>query len=176
MSGFMKKNKTVSTVLAVVVAVLILVTDQVSKYLVIKNFSLTDSMPVIPGIVNLTYIHNTGAAFGILKDQSWILLGITIAAMLVCIGVVFKNLYKSQLVHWAVLLVLSGGLGNMIDRIFRRGNVVDFIELAFVDFPIFNIADCAVCIGVGILILYFVLDAFKKPHLVDMHTTEHTEK
>ncbi len=172
----MQRGKTVSTVLAVVVAIAVLVLDQVSKYLIINNFTLTQSVPVIPGVIHFTYIHNTGAAFGILKDQSWILLGVTIAVMIVCVGAVFKNLYKSQLVHWAIMLVLSGGIGNMIDRVFRHGNVVDFIEFAFIRFPVFNVADIAVCVGVGILILYFILDTFKRPKLADIPTSEKPEK
>ncbi len=171
----MQKNKTLSTILAVVVAALVLALDQVSKCLIVSNFTLTQSVPVIPGVIRFTYIHNTGAAFGMFKDQSWILLGITIVIMLLCVGAVFKNLFKSQLVHWAIMLVLSGGIGNMIDRLFRSGNVVDFIEFDFFRFPVFNVADIAVCVGVGILILYFILDVFKRPTPNDAQNTEKSE-
>ena len=63
---------------------------------------------------------------------------------------------------WAGSLIISGGIGNMIDRIFRDGNVIDFLEVKFIDFPIFNIADCGVCIGAGLLILYFIIDMIKE--------------
>ena len=80
----------------------------------------------------------------------------------VCVFVLIKY-RKSKLLFWAVTLVLSGGIGNMIDRIFRGGNVVDFLHFEFFpQFPIFNIADCAVVLGAGLLILYFLIDTVKE--------------
>ena len=73
-----------------------------------------------------------------------------------------KEGFKNKLLFFSVCLILSGGIGNMIDRIFRNGNVVDFIHLHFMpEFPVFNIADCAVCIGAGLLLLYFIIDMIK---------------
>ena len=62
---------------------------------------------------------------------------------------------------WALCLVLGGGIGNLIDRIFRGGNVVDFLEFGFFEFPVFNLADIAVCIGAGLILLYFIIDFVK---------------
>ena len=77
-----------------------------------------------------------------------------------------KNKIKNPLLIWAMTLVLSGGIGNMIDRVFRDGNVVDFLHFTFwPDFPIFNVADCAIVVGAGLLILYFLLDSIKEYNL-----------
>ena len=82
--------------------------------------------------------------------------------MLICIALLLKYGVKDKLMFWAISLVLSGGIGNMIDRIFRDGEVVDFIQLDFwKSYPIFNVADCAIVIGAGLLMLYFVKDIIK---------------
>ena len=147
-------------ILAIVCSVLIVIADQVSKYFIVANFELGESVTAIDGILNITYINNSGAAFGILQNQTWIFLGITVLIMIICIGMLIKKTYSSKIMLWAILLVLAGGLGNMIDRIFRNGNVVDFLEFGFIKFPIFNIADCSIVIGTGLIILYFIVDFF----------------
>ena len=81
--------------------------------------------------------------------------------MVICIGLLIRKTFDSKLMLWALCLVLGGGVGNMIDRVFRGGNVIDFLEFGFVEFPVFNIADCAVCIGAALMILYFISDFIK---------------
>ncbi len=166
-----------SAILAIVCSVLIVIADQVSKYLVITQMQPNQVIEnVIPGIINFNRIPpNTGAAFGIFQGQTWFLITITSLIMVVCIGMLIRKTFNSNTMFWALCLVLSGGLGNLIDRVFRGGNVVDFLEFAFFDFPVFNIADCAVCIGAGLIVLYFIMDlisdAKKKKHL-SSETTE----
>lgn len=147
-------------IIAIVCSVLIVIADQVSKYLIVANFQLGESKTVVDGLLNITYINNRGAAFGILQNQTWIFLGITVLVMVICIGMLVKKTYESKLMFWAILLVLAGGTGNMIDRIFRAGKVVDFFEFGFIKFPIFNVADCAIVIGASLIVLYFVIDLF----------------
>lgn len=148
--------------IAGLISVLFLVADQLSKSYIANNFTLTESVPFIDGVIDLTYIHNLGGAWGIMNGHTWILLSLTFLIMIVCVAMVVKNGFKSKLLFFAVCLVISGGIGNMIDRIFRGGEVVDFIHLHFMpDFPVFNIADCAVCIGAGLLMLYFIIDMVK---------------
>ena len=82
--------------------------------------------------------------------------------MIICVALLIKEGFKNKFLFFAVSLILSGGIGNMIDRLFRDGNVVDFIHLHFMpEFPVFNIADCAVCIGAGLLLLHFVIEMVK---------------
>lgn len=149
-------------ILAVVTAVLFLGLDQLTKFIVIKDMQLFESVPFIKGLMNFTYIHNTGGAWGILNKHTWVLIVFTALAMLVCLFVLIKYAKTSKLLFFALCLILSGGVGNMIDRIFRGGKVIDFLEVTFIDFPVFNVADIAVCIGAGLLMLYFVLDMIKE--------------
>jgi len=98
-----------------------------------------------------------------LQGHTWILVSVTIAVMFVCIALLLKHGFKNKLMFWSVTLVLFGGIGNMIDRIFREGNVIDFLHFEFwPSFPVFNVADCGIVIGAGLLILYFVLDMIKE--------------
>jgi len=153
----------VSYILAVVVAAAVLGIDQLTKAYVAANFTLATSREFIPGIIDLTYIHNDGGAWGMLGGYTWILLSVTIIIMLVCITLLLKYGSQDKLMFWAIMLVLSGGVGNMIDRIFRDGNVVDFLHFAFMpDFPVFNVADCAIVIGAGLLLLYYLLGTIKE--------------
>ena len=145
-------------ILAIAVSVLFLVADRVSKYLVDTNMELFDSIPFIPKFLDFYYIHNTGGAWGVFSGKTWLLVVTTAAVMIACIVVLIKNGRKNPLFFWSICLVLSGGVGNMIDRIFNEGKVIDFIRTLFMEFPIFNIADCAVVIGAGLLILHFVLE------------------
>ena len=92
-----------------------------------------------------------------------ILVPITVIIMALCVVLYVKYGKKSRLLLWAISLVLSGGIGNMIDRLFRGGNVVDFLHFEFFpSFPVFNVADCAVVVGAGLLILCFILDTVKE--------------
>ena len=153
----------VSYILAVVTGAIVLATDQFTKYLVKTNFEIGKSYDFLPGFVNFTYIHNTGGAWGMLRGYTWLLLSVTIVVMLVCMALLLKCGAKNKVMFWSIMLILSGGLGNMIDRLFRGGLVVDFLQFDFwQDFPVFNIADCAIVIGCGLLILHFILDWIKE--------------
>lgn len=153
----------ISYVLALVVGALSLGIDQYTKYYIVNNFELTGGCDFIKGLINIFYIRNGGGAWGILEGHTWGLLAMTFIIMIVCITLLFKWGIKNKLVFWAMSLVLFGGIGNIIDRIFRGGEVVDFLQFAFwTDFPVFNIADCAIVIGVGLLLLYFVIDTVKE--------------
>lgn len=149
-------------ILAIVCAVLALAADQFTKYIVITNMTLNESIDFLPGFMNFWYIHNEGGAWGFLEGYTWLLLSLTVVIMLVCIAMLLKFGPKNKVLFWSVCLILSGGLGNMIDRIFRDGKVIDFLHFQFIDFPVFNVADCAVVVGAGLLILYFVLDMIKE--------------
>ena len=147
-----------SLILAIVVGLLLLAADQFTKYYVVANFALAETKPAIDGLFDFTYIHNKGGAWGMLDGHTWLLLALTVFAMLICLAMLIKSGKNNKLLFWSITLILSGGLGNMIDRIFRDGNVVDFIRLQFIDFPIFNVADCAVVIGAILLMIHFFLD------------------
>lgn len=144
---------------AVLSGLAVLGLDQYTKHLVSTHFVLGESRTFIKGFIELTYIHNTGAAWGMLSGKTYILIAVTLAVMAVCIALFVKYAKGSRLMLWALTLVLSGGVGNMIDRVFRDGKVVDFLHFEFFpSFPVFNIADCAIVVGAVILALYFIIE------------------
>lgn len=144
----------VSYILAVITGIIVLAADQLSKVFISKNFEMAKSYEFLPGLLDITYIHNDGAAWGMLGGYTWLLLSITIVVMLACIALLLKWGLRDKVMFWSAMLILSGGVGNMIDRIFRGGNVIDFLHFEFwPTFPVFNIADCAICVGAGLIIL-----------------------
>lgn len=166
----------ISYTLAFLCGVLLLGADQLTKYYISTNFVLGESREFLSGFIDLTYIHNRGGAWGMLYGRTYILLPITLVIMIICIIFYVKYGKKSRLLLWAITLVMSGGIGNMIDRVFRGGNVVDFLHFEFFpSFPVFNVADCAIVVGAGLLILYFILDAVREEKQKKLkNTSEHT--
>ena len=134
------------------IAFLIILIDQISKFVIRNSMHLSQSIPVIKNIFHITYIHNFGAGFGILQQQKLFL--ILISAIVVCIILFYSKKIgkKERLLQITIGIVLGGTIGNLIDRIIY-GYVIDFLDFRI--WPIFNIADSAVTIGVIFLIFYY---------------------
>ncbi len=146
----------ITYILAAITGTLLLAADQLTKVYVQNNFEMAKSYEFLPGLIDITYIYNDGGAWGMLGGYTWLLLSVTIVVMLVCIALLLKYGTTDKLMFWAIVFVLSGGVGNMIDRIFRDGKVIDFLHFEFwPTFPVFNVADCAIVIGAGLLMFYF---------------------
>ena len=131
--------------------------DQITKHLAFIHLSgRTTSLVVIPHVINFRYLTNSGAAWGMLSDQRWIYMSISIAAILAILYLLFR-LRKSRdpLLKTALLFFVGGGIGNMIDRI-ANGYVIDFLEFGFMDFPVFNVADSFVTIAAALMIVYLI--------------------
>jgi signal peptidase II len=130
--------------------------DQLTKYLVVQNIPLYGQVEAIPGLFHLTYVQNTGAAFSMLQGMQWlfalIFLVLTVAMIY---DLVKKAMPFTKLERWLVICVYAGGLGNMIDRL-RLGYVVDMIAVDFMNFPVFNVADCFITCGCILLMLHLV--------------------
>ncbi len=144
-----------------VMIILITAFDQITKFLAVKYFKGSEPVNFIEGVVRFNYSENTGMAFSMLSGARWVFVAVT---AVVCIGILwylFSNRCRPLWLYWSLGVVCAGGIGNLIDRIFY-GYVVDFIEPVFVDFAIFNIADCAVTLGAASLILYLISDLIKK--------------
>ena len=154
----------ITYVLAVLCGALVMVFDQYTKHIIAANYVLGGKGKVlIPGLIDIIYVRNDGGAWGMLGGSTWLLLSLTVVIMLVCIALLLKYGAKNKFMFWAILLIISGGLGNMIDRIFRGGYVVDFLHFTFWDsFPVFNVADCAIVIGGTMLVLYLISGIFKE--------------
>lgn len=148
----------------IVIAVVVTAADQLSKLLILNNFSSTDHLTLLPGILDIVYVQNRGAAFSILNSHTW-LLGAVSAAFCVAITVyMLKKKPQKKLLLLCGGLLLGGALGNGIDRIFR-GFVVDFIEITLFRFPVFNVADIAITAGAALLVINVILNDKKEQSL-----------
>ena len=138
-------------------AALIVVADQITKYLTVALIPLYSRVDFIPGLLSFTYVRNYGAAFSSFQGQQWLFALI----FLVFTGLILweyrkKTMGFSKFERWCVAAIYGGGLGNMIDRL-RLGYVVDMIETEFMAFPVFNVADCFITCGCVLLIAHLVL-------------------
>lgn len=149
-------------VFVLLAAALLVVIDQVTKGLIAGSFYIGQSVTVIPHVLHFTYIHNSGAVFGILKDHPWVFNTVTVICVAAALVLLVSGRVKRKLYIWAIGLIISGGIGNMIDRLSLK-YVVDFIEVKFIYFPyIFNIADCCVVIGCCLIILQVIIELFQE--------------
>lgn len=145
-----------------VISAVILAADQLAKYLVANNFELFYTTPIIKGLLEFCYLHNDGAAMGMLSGNRIFLIGLPIVMIAAILIIQFTGKITSPLVMWALSLVVGGGIGNLIDRI-RFGYVVDFIRfpVSFFNYS-FNIADIAVTVGAAMIVLYLLTDIFRQ--------------
>ena len=136
-----------------ILAAIIVAVDQFTKFLTVQNIDLYEIVEVIPNVLSWMYIRNTGAAWSILEGQMWFFYLITI----IVVGAVIYYLQKfgknSRLFSIALALILAGSIGNFIDRI-RFEYVIDMVRLEFINFPIFNVADMSLSIGVFLMIIF----------------------
>ena len=131
------------------IGILVFIIDQLVKHLVVSTMHLGQSLPLIKGIFHITYVLNPGAAFGMLEHQRWFFILVALAAVLLGAAFYKKLQQESFLMRSGAGLLLGGAVGNLADRI-QSGLVVDFLDFRI--WPVFNIADIAICAGAGILI------------------------
>jgi signal peptidase II len=146
-------------VLYYIIAVIIIGIDQVTKWLIVKNMELGESITVIENFIYITSHRNRGAAWGILQGQMWFFYIITTIVIIGIIYYIQKYTKENKVMGIALGLMLGGAIGNFIDRLFRK-EVVDFINtyIFSYDFPIFNVADSALCVGVVLLFIQMLLE------------------
>lgn len=135
-------------------AAAIAVVDQIVKYLTVAHIGLYEKVEFIPGVLGFTYYQNTGAAFSSFEGMQWLFALIFV----IFTGAILYEYFKKPMgfttfERWCIAAIYGGGLGNMIDRV-RMGYVVDMFETKFMDFPIFNVADCFITCGVILLIIH----------------------
>lgn len=140
------------TFVAIAIGLLLAVLDQVIKYLVSADLKPMGSVTVIDNILNFTYVENRGVAFGMFSGMRWVFIALT--ALLICAIIIymFKRKPQSKLFYVCVALIIGGGIGNLIDRIFY-GYVIDYISLSFFS-PVCNFADYCITIGTVLLVIY----------------------
>lgn len=128
--------------------------DQLTKYLAVTRLAGKSSFPLIPGVFELYYLENRGAAFGMLTNRQWFFAGIAVL-MIFAAGYVYLRMPGERrylFLRVICILIASGAAGNLLDRLTRH-HVVDFLYFSAIDFPVFNVADCYVCIGTGLALL-----------------------
>lgn len=162
-----------------IIAAIILIGDQWLKYWVTVNITLsTGEAALIPGVVKLVNIHNSGAAFGLLGDTAyarWLFLGVAALFVIVIIVVLAKHMFKSRFANWCAVLALAGAVGNCIDRALY-GYVVDMFKVEFMDFAVFNVADIFLVLACFAFIIYLIVDIFKGGRSDDDDDDEEEEK
>ncbi len=143
--------------LYIITAAIVLVADILTKILAVKKLAPVYSVKVIKNILNFTYVENKGIAFGMFSGGRFAFIAITIAILILIILIIFKTPKekRSAFLKFGGALVVGGAIGNLVDRVLY-GYVVDFIEVKFIDFPVFNVADIAVCIGAGLLLIHYL--------------------
>ncbi|MDO9558631.1 MAG: signal peptidase II [Syntrophales bacterium] len=141
---------------------LILLLDQITKFYVDASMRLHESIPVIQGLFSITYVRNPGAAFGFLADasplfRSIFFLAVTVLAIILVVHYIWKSRVEEPFLTFALSLILSGAVGNLIDRI-RFGEVIDFLDVYIGSYhwPAFNVADSAISVGAVILFIELV--------------------
>ena len=128
--------------------------DQLTKFLVVENISLYGHVEFIPDVLSFTYVQNTGAAFSSFRGMQWLFL---VVFIVFTAGVVWefskKKMPFTTFERWCIAAIYGGGLGNMIDRL-RYGYVVDMVKTEFMNFPVFNVADCFITCGCVLLLVH----------------------
>lgn len=154
----MNPSKGIPAAVAWSLIVTLALADQLTKILTLRFIPYQESIPVIPGFFNLTHLHNTGAAFSMLHDNNLFFILLSSAVFIALI--VLRRHFTGLLMQWGWILLLSGIIGNVTDRI-RLGHVVDFLDFQFGSYhwPAFNVADSCICIAAGL----FVISGFVTP-------------
>ena len=149
-----------TAILSVILCLALVGADQFIKYLVVEYLKPIEYVDVVEGFLRFRYVENTGAVFGSFATHTVLLTIFSVVLLAFTIYFLVTNKSKSRLVNFCLLLMISGGVGNIIDRI-RLQYVVDYIEPTFINFAVFNFADCLITVGAFILIIYLVVDLIK---------------
>ncbi|MGF3066202.1 signal peptidase II [Facklamia sp. P12950] len=138
-----------------IITAIIVILDQTLKIWTQNHLTLNQTLEIIPDFFQLNYIHNTGAGWGLFAGQRFFLIGVTFLVIFYLVYLIWKNRYHSPWTKLAYALLLGGAVGNLIDRLVR-GYVVDMLQIRLFDFPIFNLADVALTLGVILLIIMVI--------------------
>lgn len=153
------------------IALVVFLLDQGSKWLVVHFMKYGETIPLWPGVFHITSHRNAGAAFGILQNQRWFFLLITVLVVVGILIFLWKQKERAPLLSTALGIILGGAVGNFLDRLIS-GEVVDFLDFRLINYPIFNLADSSIVIGVGLILLDTLLQGRKQKSVVDAERKE----
>lgn len=138
-----------------ILGILLVAADQLTKYWAKNALANGATVDFIPHVMDFVYVENRGAAFGILQDTRWLLIGLTVVVLGLLLFYAFQTKKRHPVFLLSVALIVAGGIGNLIDRLFF-GYVTDFLHLLFMEFPCFNLADVCVCAGGALIVIYLL--------------------
>lgn len=154
-------------IVAAICIVAIVGLDRLFKMLIMQDFGLGEERPFLQigdlDILHLHYIENDGSAFSSFSGQRVLLLTVTSICLVVCVWILIRYAKGKPLFFWSLVMIIGGGIGNMIDRIFHGGRVVDYLDVQLFNFAIFNFADCFVTVGTALLFVYILFFMDKRP-------------
>ena len=155
-----------------IIAVLTVI-DRLTKYAAVTTVKVDGPKEFLFGLFNFTYVENTGAAFSMFSDKTDTLSLLTVLFLIAILYLLMKKMFESKFLNVCLVLIFAGGLGNLIDRI-AYGYVIDFIEPLFMDFAVFNFADCCITVGAFMLIGYEIFEMIKE-HKKKAETDDRTD-
>lgn len=156
-----KKRSPLEYFLYTGIIILGIILDQLTKWLSVTFLAKVNTVPLISGVLHLTYVENRGAAFGMLSGHRYVFMILSTVMIVGLLIYLYMGLAENKLYAISISMIISGGIGNMIDRI-ALGYVVDFIDFRLINFAVFNGADSFVCVGAGLLVLALILDIVKE--------------
>lgn len=136
-----------------ILTTILVVVDQLTKYLTVQTIDLHEVIEIIPNVLSFTYIQNSGAAWSILEGKMWFFYIVTIIVIAFLLYYLYTEAKTDKILGIILSIVLAGTIGNFIDRLVFQ-YVIDMIKLDFINFPIFNVADILLTVGVGVLIIF----------------------
>lgn len=154
------RSRNIYGIVSLVCATILLAIDQLTKYLVLKDLKPIDSVTIIKGLLEFTYVENSGAAFGLFKNSMWFIVALTVVAFVVIAIILFCYKGHTAFSYIASTLLIAGGIGNLIDRVLYSF-VVDFIHVMFFDY-VFNFADCCVTVGAVMFVLHVLIISYRE--------------
>ena len=140
---------------------IIAILDQAAKLFAAGLLPSVKTIPLIEDVFHLTYVENTGAGFGVFADYTWLLTAMTLIIIIFVVSYVVVKKPKNRVLITALIFMMGGAVGNMIDRV-RLGYVIDFFDFTLIDFPVFNVADCFITVGAVIFAVYVIFFSEKK--------------
>ena len=153
------KRKTQIALLVFMAAIVGL--DQLTKYLTVRGIPMGEQVPLIPGVIHLTYVRNTGAAFSLFSGMRWLFLLLVVVVFAATVLLIRRGVVTRTAELWSLAAIGGGALGNAIDRLLY-GSVIDMIEPEFIDFAVFNVADSFITCGAVVLVIFLLFFDRKK--------------
>ncbi|MBR5152907.1 MAG: signal peptidase II [Clostridia bacterium] len=151
----------------IVWGIVVLILDIMTKLIAELQLKVVGTIPLIQDIFHLTYVENRGIAFGMFSGQRWLFVIVTILVLGLLAWMYTQSSNQSRWLKWGTALVYGGALGNLLERM-AKGYVVDFLDFRLIQFPVFNLADIAVCVGAACLMIHFIFFD-EKPKEGDTH-------